>query len=82
MPEDLVRDDELAIAAFLEGQVAAGFRPAAIERLLRVQGDSLRRIAETEGEWWRSEVMEPALAAGLSVPTTCQPPSSACGSPR
>lgn len=35
-PEDLVRDDELTIASFLQGQVAAGFRPAAIERLLRV----------------------------------------------
>lgn len=63
-PENLVRDDELTIASFLQGQVAAGFRPAAIERLLRVQGDSLRRIAETEADWWRTEVIEPALAAG------------------
>lgn len=63
-PGDLVRDNELTIASFLEAQVAAGFRPAAIERLMRVQGDSLRRIAETEADWWRSEVMEPALAAG------------------
>jgi len=64
MPDDLVRDDELTIASFLQAQVSAGFRPAAIERLLRVQGDSLRRIAETEADWWRTEVMEPALAAG------------------
>jgi class 3 adenylate cyclase len=64
IPDDLVRDDELTIATFLEAQIAAGFRPAAIERLMRVQGDSLRRIAETEADWWRSEVMEPALAAG------------------
>ena len=63
-PNDLVRDEEMAIAAFLEAQVAAGFRPAAIERLLRVEGDSLRRIAETEADWWRTEVIEPALAAG------------------
>jgi adenylate cyclase len=63
-PRDLVRDNELTIASFLEAQIAAGFRPAAIERLLRVQGDSLRRIAETEADWWRTEVMEPALAAG------------------
>jgi adenylate cyclase len=63
-PEDLVRDNELTIASFLEAQIAAGFRPAAIERLMRVQGDSLRRIAETEADWWRSEVMEPAAAAG------------------
>jgi adenylate cyclase len=63
-PEDLVRDNELTIAAFLEAQIAAGFRPPAVERLMRVQGDSLRRIAETEADWWRTEVMEPALAAG------------------
>jgi adenylate cyclase len=64
-PEDLVRDNELTIASFLEAQIAAGFRPAAIERLMRVQGESLRRIAETEADWWRSEVMEPAAAAGV-----------------
>jgi adenylate cyclase len=63
-PEDLVRDDELTIASFLEAQVAAGFRPIAIERLVRVQGDSLRRIAETEADWWQTEVIEPAVAAG------------------
>lgn len=63
-PEDLVRDHELTIASFLEAQVAAGFRPIAIERLVRVQGDSLRRIAETEADWWRTEMIEPALAAG------------------
>jgi adenylate cyclase len=65
-PEDLVRDAELAIAAFIEAQVAAGFRPIAIERLLRVEGDGLRRIAETEADWWRTEVIEPALAAGMN----------------
>ena len=63
-PKDLVRDEEQVVASFLEAQVAAGFRPAAIERLMRVQGDSLRRIAETEADWWRTEVIEPALAAG------------------
>src|SRR5205814_7021449 len=38
--------------------------PTAIERLLRVQGDSTRRIAEQEAAWWTSEVIEPAAAAG------------------
>lgn len=64
-PEDRMREDELAVAEFIEGQVKAGFRPIAIERLIRVQGDSLRRMAETEAEWWRSEVTGPALAAGV-----------------
>ncbi|HXJ66011.1 MAG TPA: adenylate/guanylate cyclase domain-containing protein [Actinomycetota bacterium] len=63
-PDDRVREDEMAIVPFIELQVAEGFRPAAIERLLRVQGDSTRRITEQEAAWWQSEVIEPAIAAG------------------
>ena len=63
-PDDRLREDEVAIVPFIEMQLAEGFRPAAIERLLRVQGDSIRRITEQEGAWWHSEVLEPALAAG------------------
>ncbi len=66
-PDDRLREDEIAIVPFLEVQLAEGFRPAAIERLLRVQGDSTRRITEQEGAWWYSEVIEPAIAAGESV---------------
>jgi adenylate cyclase len=65
-PDDLLREDEMAIVPFLETQVSMGFRTVAIERLLRVQGDSTRRITEQEGAWWRSEVIEPAMAAGSS----------------
>jgi len=63
-PEDRLREDELAVLPFIQVQLAEGFRPAAIERLLRVQGDSTRRITEQEAAWWYSEVMEPAIAAG------------------
>lgn len=66
-PDDRVREDELAIVPFLEAQVRLGFRPVAIERLLRVTGESLRRIAEQEADWWRTEVIEPAVAAGASA---------------
>ena len=65
-PDDRLREDEVAIVPFIELQLAEGFRPAGIERLLRVQGDSIRRITEQEGAWWHSEVIEPALAAGKS----------------
>jgi adenylate cyclase len=37
-----------------------------IERLLRVWGESLRRIAETETASWRSEVELPLLASGMT----------------
>jgi adenylate cyclase len=63
-PDDRLREDEMAIVPFIELQLSQGFRPAAIERLLRVQGDSTRRITEQEAAWWNSEVIEPAMAAG------------------
>jgi adenylate cyclase len=63
-PEDLIRDEELPYAKFMEAQVKGGFRPAAIQQLLRVQGDSLRRMADTEAAWWESEVITPAMLAG------------------
>src|SRR5205823_13598252 len=63
-PDDRLREDEMAIVPFIELQISEGFRPAAIERLLRVQGESTRRITEQEAAWWNSEVIEPAMAAG------------------
>ena len=63
-PQDRLREDEMAIVPFLELQLAEGFRPVAIERLLRVQGEGTRRITEQEAAWWTSEVTEPAIAAG------------------
>lgn len=63
-PDDRLREDEMAIVPFLELQLAEGFRPAAIERLLRVTGDATRRITEQEAAWWNSEVIERAMAAG------------------
>jgi adenylate cyclase len=65
-PEDTVREDELSVVPTIELQLATGFRPVVIERWLRVYGDSLRRIAETETAWWNSEVMAPLLASGMT----------------
>lgn len=72
-PDDLLREDELAIVPFIELHVAAGFRPRAMERLLRVYGDCTRRVAESEGAWWTSEVIEPALAAGKPTEAIADP---------
>jgi adenylate cyclase len=65
-PEELVREDELPVVATIEFQVSNGFRPAAIEGWLRACGDSLRRIAETETDWYTTEVARPLLEAGMS----------------
>ena len=66
-PDDRLRINEMDVVRFIELQVAVGFRQAAIERLLRVQGDATRRMTESEGAWWYSEVIEPALAEGRGV---------------
>jgi adenylate cyclase len=71
-PGDRVSEDELPIAKFVEAQIRAGFRPIAIERLLRVTGESLRRVAEQEADWWRTEVIEPMLAAGPPIMSAAQ----------
>jgi class 3 adenylate cyclase len=63
-PDDRIRESELSTIEFIALQVKEGFRPAAIERLLRAEGESLRRIAESESAWWRSEVITPAVQAG------------------
>ena len=66
-PDDRLRTDEMDVVRFVEMQVAVGFRAPAIERLLRVQGDATRRMTESEGAWWLSEVIEPAMADGRGV---------------
>jgi adenylate cyclase len=63
-PDDWIGESELPTIAFIDLQFKEGFRPAAIERLLRAEGESLRRIAESESAWWRSEVITPALEEG------------------
>jgi adenylate cyclase len=63
-PDDRMREDELRVVPFVETQVRMRFDPIAVERLLRAWGDSTRRIAEAEAEWWRSQVTEPRLEAG------------------
>jgi hypothetical protein len=65
-PDDLVREDELAIVPAIQLQLSTGLRPVTISRWLRVCADSLRRIAETETDWYRTEVMGHFLEQGMS----------------
>jgi adenylate cyclase len=64
--EDLMRDDELRVVPLIKLQLSIGFDPAVIEQWLRVYGESLRRVAETETAWWRSEIEAPQLASGMN----------------
>ena len=65
-PEHQVHDNELSVVPLLQLQLSKGFRPVVIQRWLRVYGDSLRRIAETEAAWWNSEVEMALVASGMT----------------
>jgi adenylate cyclase len=65
-PGDYVREDELQVVPAIELQLSKEFSPVVIERWLRIYGESLRRIAETEADWWHSEVEVPLLESGLT----------------
>ena len=65
-PQDHVHHNELSVVPMLQLQLSKGFRPVVIERWLRVYGDSLRRIAETEAAWWNSEVEMAMLESGMT----------------
>jgi adenylate cyclase len=65
-PEDRMREDELAVVPIITLQLSRGFDPAVIERWLRVYGDALRKITETEADWWHTQIQLPARASGLN----------------
>ena len=65
-PEDTVHHNELSVVPLIQLQLSKGFRPVVIQRWLRVYGDSLRRIAETEAAWWNSEVEMALVASGMT----------------
>jgi adenylate cyclase len=66
-PDDAVREDELSIMPMIELLVSSGVRPIVIQRWLRLCSDSLRRVAETETDWWRTDVERPLLEEGMST---------------
>jgi adenylate cyclase len=64
---DRMRPDELDVVPLVELLARRGISSHAIERTLRVGGESLRRMAETEAGWWLTEVMQPLFQAGTSA---------------
>jgi adenylate cyclase len=66
-PDDVVREDELEVVPYVKTQYDEGLRPLGTERLLRVMGDSFRRLTDAEAGWWSTEVMTPRIAAGVPV---------------
>jgi adenylate cyclase len=66
-PDERVREAELKVVPFLEAVMTEGVRPALIERTIRVSGDGLRRLAETEADWWATEILQPLFRSGASA---------------
>jgi adenylate cyclase len=65
-PDDRVREDEFDGVALVRAIIAAGADPVAMERHVRTWGESVRRIAEADGSFYRSQIMEPLIRSGLN----------------
>ena len=65
-PDDRLREDELDVLPLLRALMAMGADPVVLERHLRIWGESIRRIAEADGNFYRTQIMAPLLRAGLS----------------
>jgi adenylate cyclase len=59
-----MRSEELDVVPFLALLLEQGVRQSVAERLLRVVGDSARRIADTGADLWRTEILGPLFASG------------------
>jgi adenylate cyclase len=65
-PEDRMRDDELEQVPLMQLVHERGFEQTVQERLIRLSGEGLRRQVETESHAYRSQILGPLLASGLS----------------
>ncbi len=63
-PGDRMRPAELEVVPALQMELAQGVRPAIVERALRAVGESARRMAEVEGDWWMTDVIGPIIRSG------------------
>jgi adenylate cyclase len=64
-PDDRMREDESEVIPFIQSGLAGGLPTEAIERVLRVYGESLRRMVETESEAWVTHVVMPLIGSGM-----------------
>jgi adenylate cyclase len=62
-PTDRIREIELRIVPSIEAQLAVGYTPDAVERLVRIMGDGLRRYVLAGAEAFRQHVIGPLEGA-------------------
>lgn len=65
-PEDSVHDEELDLIPVVKVALDAGADPVAIERLVRVWGESMRRISEAASNFYHAQIEVPLLRSGMS----------------
>ena len=65
-PEDPVHEEELDLIPVVTVALNAGADPVAIERLVRVWGESMRRITEASATFYHTQIEVPLLRSGMS----------------
>jgi adenylate cyclase len=65
-PDDLVHEEALNLIPLLKVGLEAGAQPGALERVLRVWGESIRRIVEAAASFYDREIVLPLQRSGMS----------------
>jgi adenylate cyclase len=65
-PEDPVHEEELDLIPIVKVALDAGADAAAIERLVRVWGEGMRRITEAAAAFYHAQIEVPLLRSGMS----------------
>ena len=61
-----MREDEREVVALVQAAIGLGVEPPDMERQIRTWGESVRRIADADATFYRTQVEEPLLRAGMS----------------
>ena len=81
-PGDHVAEVELEIVPSIEAQLASGFPPDTVERLVRILGDSLRRYVLAGAEAFRTHIIGPvANASGEEIGAAAEEASGRISGP-
>jgi adenylate cyclase len=65
-PEDPVHEEELDLIPVMQVALEAGADPIAVERLIRVWGESMRRITEAAATFYHEQFEVPLLRSGMT----------------
>jgi adenylate cyclase len=65
-PEDPVHEEELDLVPVVKVALDAGADPGSVERLVRVWGESMRRISEAASSFYHAQIEVPLLRSGMS----------------